>query len=754
MAIPYVTDGRDLFDLKKLIGDLSRKESYTVDSPRYKIEPSDEKDQLRHRHHVILLQGPIGSGKTFIGQYARNHNVLLIPLGNYQSRLAGSTPFDLIGVHCNPDQDLVVYLDGLDQIGKISLYEQAELGKWRNCLFFVTMRTGFLSPDEVREFIIPKDPINGQPRHDLFSSIHLAGQNYFDVPRLIEEACPNSEREKLFYFLQEVAFGMYTRNLSLVSVQAEEKFDPDAPPTLPCNQDSQWIQQLFARTSVNLDLARRLLISADHITYRFITDSVRNFFVAKEIMSSLDPVNWLPIRQKLFSRDHAIVKYCTEMISDRDRVLLQWMMQYSKTTSHQEYCIAAANAITILNCAGVSFENGQLNSCKIPGADLSGANLKNCDLRCATLENCRLDCCDLSGADLSGANLLGVELGQILAKKQTNITNTVAVSPDGKYVCYSKKPNIEVVEISSGQIIMSQKSDLRSLSDLVFSADGKFVYSAHVWENLINKWDISTGQCVETIRQISSNHLLIGKRLFSSYMLNISVVDFSKEHFRSELNGHAIIDVSARFTTELRGHTDWINCMVLSADEKWLYSGSYDHTIRMWDLSTYQCVHIMEGHTDRITSLVLSADGKRLYSGSADETIRVWDTATGQCVGSMWVHSGIVNSLVLSDDGKWLYSGSRNNTIHTWDLSTNTYVQVVSERDSVSIISVVNGQCIYATNDEKDLSSNRETIIKIRPIDFLHVDCLGPNLVLKAEKIVLRDSKIDQKTRDILANVS
>jgi WD40 repeat protein len=63
----------------------------------------------------------------------------------------------------------------------------------------------------------------------------------------------------------------------------------------------------------------------------------------------------------------------------------------------------------------------------------------------------------------------------------------------------------------------------------------------------------------------------------------------------------------------------------LSADGKRLFSGSWDKTIKVWDLEAGKETLTLRGHTAGINSLALSGDGKRLFSGSGDTTIKVWD---------------------------------------------------------------------------------------------------------------------------------
>lgn len=59
----------------------------------------------------------------------------------------------------------------------------------------------------------------------------------------------------------------------------------------------------------------------------------------------------------------------------------------------------------------------------------------------------------------------------------------------------------------------------------------------------------------------------------------------------------------------------------LAANNEFLFSGSWDCTIKMWDLKTFQCVHTFKGHKGYITALAVSKN--RLYSGSWDKSIQV-----------------------------------------------------------------------------------------------------------------------------------
>ena len=72
--------------------------------------------------------------------------------------------------------------------------------------------------------------------------------------------------------------------------------------------------------------------------------------------------------------------------------------------------------------------------------------------------------------------------------------------------------------------------------------------------------------------------------------------------------------------------------MCFSSDGKQLASGSWDRTVRLWDVETGACVRTLEGYGDWVICVCFSPDGKQLVSGSNDKTVRVWDVETGACV--------------------------------------------------------------------------------------------------------------------------
>uniref|UniRef100_A0A0A9CNZ4 GSVIVT01010638001 n=1 Tax=Arundo donax TaxID=35708 RepID=A0A0A9CNZ4_ARUDO len=98
---------------------------------------------------------------------------------------------------------------------------------------------------------------------------------------------------------------------------------------------------------------------------------------------------------------------------------------------------------------------------------------------------------------------------------------------------------------------------------------------------------------------------------------------------RDPLQYCTVADMRARFRMSATvqhyrgsspGHERPVISLSISATS--LYSGSLDKTIKVWDLTTLQCVQTLSEHKAAVTS-VLCWDQK-LLSCSLDKTVKVW----------------------------------------------------------------------------------------------------------------------------------
>jgi len=167
----------------------------------------------------------------------------------------------------------------------------------------------------------------------------------------------------------------------------------------------------------------------------------------------------------------------------------------------------------------------------------------------------------------------------------------------------------------------------------------------------------------------------------------------------------------------LSGHQHFVQDIVISSDGQFALSGSWDGTLRLWDLNHGTTTRRFVGHKKDVLSVAFSADNRQIVSGSRDRSIKLWNTLA-ECKFSIedkghtdWVscvrfspnpkaplivsggwdkmvkvwnlstcslktdlggpngHKGYINSVTVSPDGSLCASGGKDGTAMLWDLN-------------------------------------------------------------------------------------
>ncbi|ETO21865.1 WD-40 repeat protein, partial [Reticulomyxa filosa] len=155
----------------------------------------------------------------------------------------------------------------------------------------------------------------------------------------------------------------------------------------------------------------------------------------------------------------------------------------------------------------------------------------------------------------------------------------------------------------------------------------------------------------------------------------------------------------------LKGHTDDVLCVefsplqssandnhksngigIIGGNGYTICSGSYDKTIRLWDVETAKELTVFKGHDDTLWSVKYSpygsdiggSSGNIICSGSWDKTVRLWDIRSKGQIQVFNGHTNYVTCVDFSPFTHIIYSGSNDNTIRFWDVRTTKQMHIIN----------------------------------------------------------------------------
>ncbi|KAG2158177.1 uncharacterized protein EDB93DRAFT_1325352 [Suillus bovinus] len=111
---------------------------------------------------------------------------------------------------------------------------------------------------------------------------------------------------------------------------------------------------------------------------------------------------------------------------------------------------------------------------------------------------------------------------------------------------------------------------------------------------------------------------------------------------------------------EFGGHTNCANAVAVFPDKQRMVTGSWDNTLRLWDLKKGVVLKKMEGHHSDVLRLAVSRDGQLIASGDWRGGVIVWHGETGEILTQILeAHFGYIISLDFSPDGTVLATTTR-----------------------------------------------------------------------------------------------
>ncbi|KAG0222019.1 hypothetical protein BGX31_009410 [Mortierella sp. GBA43] len=400
-----------------------------------------------------------------------------------------------------------------------------------------------------------------------------------------------------------------------------------------------------------------------------------------------------PLTWRSFVNDHSILEFLEDRVHQEPLFKKKLLAIIELCKTEKKRRTAAANSITILVGAGVSFKGADLQGIQIPGANLShgsfeSAQLQGADLRKVILRNTRL-----SKADLTQAQMKGVQFGEFPFISTDDAVNCCAYSPDGKHFAVGlNSGGIDVYSTSTWERAKILVSNSRPINSVAFSTTGQLVSGS--LDKMVRVWDIVTENCLKVL---------------TGHTAGVNSVAFSPQRGQvaSGSNDQSIRlwDVSSGTCKLLRGHTKAVWSVTFSPNDCQLASGGGDKTVRLWDADTGTLHSTLSGHDGAVYSVAYSPQGHLIASGGVDKTVRLWNVESGECHSILRGHLGEIRAVSFSPFAGLVASGSTDNSIRLWDVETGSCRDISSDHNKAvrTIAFSLRGDHIVSAGEDRTI---------------------------------------------------
>jgi len=262
-------------------------------------------------------------------------------------------------------------------------------------------------------------------------------------------------------------------------------------------------------------------------------------------------------------------------------------------------------------------------------------------------------------------------------KGHTDTVQDISFDAKGKVLAScSADLTIKIWDFVEFECTKTLKGHDHNVSSVAFMNDGDHIISASR-DKTIRLWELTTGYCIKTFHGHEEWVRMVRPTLDGSLIASCS----------NDQTVRVWSVNSGECTAELREHDHVIECVAWAPEtshqnicaaggiefrknEKngpFLASGSRDKTLRVWDVSTGQCLFVLIGHDNWVRGVMFHPRGKFLLSTSDDKTLRVWDIHNRRCHKTLAAHEHFVTTLDVHKTAPYVITGSVDLLVKVWE---------------------------------------------------------------------------------------
>lgn len=301
-----------------------------------------------------------------------------------------------------------------------------------------------------------------------------------------------------------------------------------------------------------------------------------------------------------------------------------------------------------------------------------------------------------------------------VSSRQSPTINSPEVSGNNSLPSIKLPSFGEPVAVPSWQCLHILKEHKEAVSGVAISPDGKLL-AAVSWDQSLCVWNLQEGKLLASIIGHSQGVLTVVFTGANPYTLATGSFDQTIKLWSlvaaSEIDHNWQLELKQTLTA----HTGSVHTLATILSRSLLVSGSYDQTVKQWDLNSGEMLASSLDNLGAIYAIALLEENQLIASAGGDGKVVLWELINGKKRGILGGNVSSVESLALSPDEEIIAAGCVDGTIKLWQLDPSL-LPYSRPPQPIRVLSAHRGQVhalLFSQTEQLLFSSGADGVIKI-----------------------------------------
>ena len=248
---------------------------------------------------------------------------------------------------------------------------------------------------------------------------------------------------------------------------------------------------------------------------------------------------------------------------------------------------------------------------------------------------------------------------------------SISINQEGTWIAFGSKylGQLLVWEWKSESYIYKQQGHFYDISTIAYSPDSSQIASGAI-DGRIKVWNTSNASCIITFNEHKSKVTEIKYAPNKPSVLVSASLD-------GTVRAYDLIKYR-NFRVMTTPKVTQFTCVGINLSGEIVAAGSMDpYVVYVWNLKTGDLVDQLTGHTAPISCIAFSANKDMVATGSWDKTVKFWELYAKKGIGEKYEHNSKILAVTISPDDKEVAVSTLNGELYTWDVETGSIKAII-----------------------------------------------------------------------------